>query len=83
MDLKSDKGKALSKQEALNEIKMFLQEQIELAHRKAMVEENFSNGSWAFHQAYLLGMQKAFTKLYNLIPDQGDYNGRNNKRNTE
>lgn len=77
MDLKSDKGKALSKVEALREIKEYCEEQISLAQRKAMSEDNFSNHSWSFHQAYLLGIQKAYTKLYNLIPsDQGDINGR-------
>ena len=82
MDLKSEKGKALSKIEALREIKEFCEEQISLAQRKAMSEENFSSQSWSFHQAYLLGIQKAYTKLYNLIPsDQGDINGREQRNN--
>jgi len=72
MDLKSDKGKSLSKQETLQEIRNYCNEQIKLANRKAMDEENFSMPSWSYHQAYLQGIQKAFTKLYNLLPDQGD-----------
>jgi len=72
MDLKSDKGKSLSKQETLQEIKNYCNEQIKLANRKAMDEENFSMPSWSYHQAYLQGIQKAFTKLYSLLPDQGD-----------
>jgi len=72
MDLKSDKGKSLSKQETLQEIRNYCNEQIKLANRKSMDEENFSMPSWSYHQAYLQGFQKAFTKLYNLLPDQGD-----------
>ena len=60
MDLKSDKGKSLSKQETLQEIKTYCEEQIKLANRKAMDEENFSMPSWSYHQAYLQGFQKAF-----------------------
>jgi hypothetical protein len=77
MDLKSEKGKALSKQEVFYELREFCEEQIALAQRKAMSEDNFSSASWSYHQAYLLGIQKAYSKLYNLIPsDQGDINGR-------
>ena len=72
MDLKSDKGKSLSKAEAFKELKTYLEEQISLSQRKAIDETTFDKPAWSEHQAYLLGMQKAFSKLYNLIPDQGE-----------
>jgi len=37
-----------------------------------MDEENFTNPSWSEQQAFNLGLQKAFTKVLNLIPDPGD-----------
>lgn len=72
MDLKSDKAKSLSKQEAFKLIREYLSEQIELSRRKCIDEDNFTLPSWAEYQAYQLGFQKAFNKLYNLIPDQGE-----------
>lgn len=72
MDLKSDKAKSLSKQEAFKLIREYLSEQIELSRRKCIDEDNFTLPSWAEYQAYQLGLQKAFNKLYNLIPDQGE-----------
>jgi len=72
MDLKSDKAKSLTKDQVFKEIKDYLTEQIELSRRKSIDEDNFSLPSWSEHQAFQLGFQKAFTKLYNLIPDQGE-----------
>lgn len=72
IDLKSDKGKSLSKAEAFQEIKTYCEEQISLAQRKALDESNFEKPAWSQYQAYMLGVQKAFSKLYNLIPDQGE-----------
>lgn len=72
MDLKSSKAKDLSKQEVFEEIHKYLKEQIELSHRKCMDEEAFSNPSWSVFQAYQIGIQKAYSKLLNLIPDQGE-----------
>ena len=73
MDLKSDKAKKLTKDEVFREIRDYLTEQIELSRRKSIDEESFDKPSWASYQAYQLGIQKAFTKLYNLIPpDQGE-----------
>lgn len=71
MDLKSEKAKELSKSQVLLEIKNYLVEQIELSRRKTLDEENFEKPSWSEYQAYQLGIQKAFQKLYNLLPDQG------------
>ena len=72
IDLKSDKGKALTKIEALKEIRVFLEDQIGLSNRKCMDEENFNKPSWSEFQAYQIGIQKGYTKLLNVIPDQGD-----------
>lgn len=71
MDLKSEKAKSLSKSQVLLEIKNYLEEQIELSRRKTLDEESFEKPSWSEFQAYQLGIQKAFQKLNNLIPDQG------------
>lgn len=72
MDLKSDKAKDLTKSDVFKEIRTYLEEQISLSQRKAIDEETFDKPSWAEYQAYQLGIQKAFSKLYNLIPDQGE-----------
>lgn len=72
MDLKSEKGKALSKSEVLKEIREYLQEQIDLSRRKCVDEENFTLPSWSEFQAFQLGIQKALSKLQTLIPDQGE-----------
>ena len=72
IDLKSEKGKTLTKKEVLKLLKSYLEEQIELARRKSIDEDNFSLPSWSEYQAYQLGIQKALQKVNNLIPDQGD-----------
>jgi hypothetical protein len=72
MDLKSDKAKSLTKQQVFEELKAYCLEQIQLAQRKAIDEETFDKPAWSQYQAYQLGIQKAFSKLYNLIPDQGE-----------
>lgn len=72
MDLKSDKAKSLTKKQVFEELRAYCQEQISLAQRKAQDEETFDKPAWAHFQAYQLGIQKAFSKLYNLIPDQGE-----------
>ena len=78
MDLKSEKAKSLTKKQVFIELRKYIQEQIDLSNRKTLDEDNFSLPAWSEHQAYQLGFQKAFLKLYNLIPDQGEINdGRN------
>lgn len=74
MDLKSEKARELSKREVFLELRKYIQEQIDLSNRKMLEEENFSLPSWSEYQAYQLGFQKAFLKLYNLLPDQGEVN---------
>lgn len=72
MNLRDKEGKALSKAEAFKLIRTYLEEQISLSQRKAIDESTFDKPSWSEYQAYQLGFQKAFSKLYNLIPDQGE-----------
>lgn len=72
MDLKSDKAKSLTKQEVYIALREYIREQIDLSRRKQVDEDNFTLPAWSEHQAFQLGFQKAFSKLYNLIPDQGD-----------
>ena len=72
IDLKSEKGKALTKIEAFREIRAYLEDQFDLSQRKCMDEENFKKPCWSEFQAYQIGIQKAYTKLLNVKPDQGD-----------
>jgi len=72
MDLKSKEAQEYSKSQVYFEIKKYLEEQIELSRRKTLDEDSFEKPSWSEYQAYQLGIQKAFTKLNLLIPDQGN-----------
>jgi hypothetical protein len=44
-------------------------EQIELSIRKTQDETAFDRPSWSEFQAYQIGMQKAFQKVIQFIPD--------------
>jgi hypothetical protein len=72
MDLKSEKAKDLTKREVFILLKEYLEEQIELSRRKTLSEDNFSLPSWSEFQAYQLGIQRAYSKLKDAIPDQGE-----------
>lgn len=72
MDLKSEKAKSLTKKQVFEELNKYFKEQIELSQRKSMDEDIFQSPSWSEYQAYQLGLQKAFTKVLNLIPDKGE-----------
>lgn len=72
MDLKSKKALALTKKQVFDELRSYLNEQVDISNRKCMDEENFNKPSWSEFQAYQIGIQKAYTKLLNVIPDQGD-----------
>jgi|TARA_B110000977_G_C11057309_1_gene484576 hypothetical protein len=73
MDLKSEKAKELTKNQVFEELNKYFKEQIELSQRKCMDEDSFNIPAWSEKQAYQLGLQKAFTKVLNLIPlTQGD-----------
>ena len=75
IDLKTKEGKALSKQEAFQLIKEYLDEQVELSRRKMVDEEIFNVPAHSEYIAFQLGLQKAFLKLafrqkicLNLLP---------------
>ena len=53
-------------------LREFLDEQIDLSRRKVLQEDNFTLPSWSEFQAYQLGVQKAFIKLKDQLPDQGE-----------
>ena len=72
MDLKSEKAKSLTKKQVFEELEKYFKEQIELSQRTCMNDDNFSLPAWSEQQAYNLGIQKAFTKILNHLPDQGD-----------
>jgi len=72
MDLKKLNSKELSRSQAFSLLKEYLVEQIDLAQRKAVSEDNFSLPAWSEFQAYQLGNIKAFQKLLSIIPDQGE-----------
>lgn len=68
MDLKSEKGKTLTKKQVIEELKDYLNDQIDLSQRKCMEEDNFKLPAFSEYQAYHRGIQKSLTKLYNLLP---------------
>lgn len=72
MDLKSEKAKSLTKKQVFEELTKYFKEQISLSQRKCMDSTSFSSPAWSEQQAYELGLQKAFTKILNQLPDQGD-----------
>ena len=41
MDLKSEKAKALTKKQVFEELRSYLNEQVDISNRKCMDEENF------------------------------------------
>lgn len=64
MDLK-DK----TKEEAIREIRKYLEEQIQLVEREELRSEAFSKAAWPYYQANNLGKKKAFTKLLEALPN--------------
>lgn len=61
----------LSKKESIEYILSYLEEQKQLVVRDMSSQEAFDLPSWPAYQAYKLGMIKAFTKVVEIIPDQG------------
>lgn len=60
----------LSKREMINEIKKYLNEQIELLTREMQESEAFSRAAWPYYQAKMLGQQKAYIKLLSYLPEK-------------
>lgn len=69
--LKEKDSDKLTKREIYEFLLAYLEEQISLSQRASMSEDSFTHPSWAQYQAYQLGMQKAFTKVKEILPDQG------------
>lgn len=62
--------KDLSKKEIIDEIKKYLNEQIELISREMQDSEAFSKAAWPYYQAKALGQQKAYIKLLSYLPEK-------------
>lgn len=62
--------KNLSKAQVIDEIKNYLNEQIDLATRQCLDDEAFDASSWPYYQARQMGMIKAFKKVYNYLPEK-------------
>lgn len=62
-----DSGK-LSKEDVYDFQRTWLQEQIDFSQRVLISEEPFSKLAYSEFVAYHLGMQKAYSKLLDIIP---------------
>lgn len=72
INILKDKEKTnLTKEEIYIFILNWLNEQVSLSQRESMSSLNFDKPAWSERQAYQLGMQKAFSKVIELLPDQG------------
>lgn len=69
--LKQKEALKISKEEAYEIIRAFLDREIELVRRKMISEERFDSPSWSEYQAYQIGMLKSFDKVLDFIPNQG------------
>lgn len=61
----------LTKKESIEYILSYIEEQKQLVIRDMSNQDAFELPSWPEYQAYKLGMIKAFTKVVEIIPDQG------------
>ncbi len=69
--LKSNIYKELKKEEVVLILVEYLKEQENLIIREMYNQENFTK-SWAEFLAFKLGMLKAFSKVVDFLPDQGE-----------
>lgn len=69
--LKDKERKDLTKEDVYIFLHKWLKEQISLSQRESISELSFDKPAWSEYQAYQLGIQKAFSKLTEIIPDQG------------
>lgn len=72
LSLKEKKLSEYTKEEILLILNKYLLEQIELSRRKTTDEESFTKPSWSEFQAFQLGLQKAYQKVTQFLPDQGN-----------
>ncbi len=66
--LKNKSSTKLSKEEVYDFLQTWLKEQTEVSQRVLISEEPFSKLAYSEFVAYHLGMQKAYSKLLDLIP---------------
>lgn len=62
------KGK--TKEEAVREIREFIQKEIDLIEREELSSEAFSKAAWPYYQASNLGGKKRLRKLLKVIPNE-------------
>lgn len=67
--LKDKVNPPFSREEVYSSLRVLIQEQIELSLRKTQDETAFNLPSWSEYQAFQLGMQKAYQKVIQLLPD--------------
>lgn len=67
--LKGKESNKLTKEEVYSFLSLYLKEQLSLSQRVSTNEDTFSKPAWAEFQAYQLGMQKAFQRVLELIPN--------------
>lgn len=67
--LKDKVNPPFSREEIYSSLRTLIQEQIELSLRKTQDETAFNSPSWSEYQAFQLGMQKAYQKVIQLLPD--------------
>jgi len=66
--LKEKDTSKLTKEEVYDFLIKYLEDQISLSERITRNEESFDTPNWALQQAYQMGMQKAYTRVKDLIP---------------
>lgn len=71
INILKEKDNKLTKEEIYSFLHKWLIEQISLSQRECMSSLTFDKPAWSERQAHQLGMQKAFSKLQEVIPDQG------------
>jgi hypothetical protein len=62
----------MSKQDVVNILRKYLEEEKATSYRKMISEESFSSPSWAEQQSFLLGDLKRIERLLNFLPDKGN-----------
>ena len=62
----------MSKQDVVNILRKYLEEEKATSYRKMISEESFSSPSWADQQSFLLGDLKRIERLLNFLPDKGN-----------
>jgi len=70
--LKGKDSSKLSKEEVYDFLIAWLKEQTEVSQRVLISDEPFSKLAYSEFVSYHLGMQKAYNKLLELMPDKPD-----------